>query len=356
MEARKNAVLFVDDEPHILSAIRRATVNEAFEAVFAGSGREALHILGQRPMSVIVTDMRMPEMDGLTLLKQVRQLYPKTVRIVLSGYTQLSQVVATVNMADIFQFIAKPWEMEEELLGSVRQAIKRYNLEMERDSLLESLEQKNAAYVKIFHQLEQKFTNEQKDMANIKHSSHWMFAFWKKNMELQAAYLAENKVAGAGYVDLLEKIFFQYLDILPTEVGSKTLAAMVEELKTACQGDLVIPGLDDQDRQVTGCHKFIMAVLQVVVGLLTPTGGRLARCELKWAEIANGHTKFVVTMGQLTTNLTMVQENLLKIGCSFLSEIGITYFVKVIPTVGSADNTIVEIIWLTKDEEEEISG
>ena len=86
----------------------------------------------QKSISVIVTDMRMPVMDGLVLLRIVREKFPRTIRMVLSGYTQLSQVLATVNQGEIFQFNSKPWQMEEELLSSVRQAIERYNIETEK--------------------------------------------------------------------------------------------------------------------------------------------------------------------------------------------------------------------------------
>ena len=105
MIAKEAAVLFVDDELNILSAIRRAVTDEAFQSFYANSAKEALKIMAEQEIAVIVTDMRMPEMDGLQLLKIVKSDYPDTVRMVLSGYTQLSQVLATVNHADIFNFI-----------------------------------------------------------------------------------------------------------------------------------------------------------------------------------------------------------------------------------------------------------
>ena len=142
MAEKRNVVLFVDDEQHILNAIRRATIDESFDTVFAGSGATALQALEQQEISVIVTDMRMPVMDGLTLLKIVREKYPSIVRIVLSGYTQLSQVLSSINQGEIFQFIPKPWQMEEELLWTIRRAIERYNMETERNSLQASLTKK----------------------------------------------------------------------------------------------------------------------------------------------------------------------------------------------------------------------
>lgn len=95
----KLKVLFVDDEANVLSAIRRAVQDEEYEALFAKSGKEALALLETENIAVLVTDMRMPEMDGLQLLKLAKEQFPATVRMVLSGYTQLSQVLATVNHA-----------------------------------------------------------------------------------------------------------------------------------------------------------------------------------------------------------------------------------------------------------------
>lgn len=79
MNFERNSVLFVDDEMNILSAIRRAVVDEPFQAFFANSGKEALKIMEEREIAVLVTDMRMPEMDGLQLLKIVKEEYPATI-------------------------------------------------------------------------------------------------------------------------------------------------------------------------------------------------------------------------------------------------------------------------------------
>ena len=152
----ENKVLFVDDEVNVLSAIRRAVIEEAYTSFFAGSASEALATMEKHEISVIITDMRMPIMDGLTLLKHVKEKYPRTVRVVLSGYTQLSQMLATINQGEIFKFITKPWTTEAELLPVVRQAVDYYNLQVERDTLRENLAKRNLAYQNIFRVMEQK--------------------------------------------------------------------------------------------------------------------------------------------------------------------------------------------------------
>lgn len=151
-----NKILFVDDESNVLSAIRRAVQDEKYMPFFAGSGAEALTIMEDNEFCVIVTDMRMPVMDGLTLLKIVKEKYPRTVRVVLSGFTQLSQMLVTINQGEIFKFITKPWTTNDELLPVIKQAIDYYNLQMERDTLTDNLAAKNIAYQNIFRAMEEK--------------------------------------------------------------------------------------------------------------------------------------------------------------------------------------------------------
>ena len=106
-------VLFVDDEPHLIDGLRVSMrrMREKWEMEFAGSGREAIDLLERRSFDVIVTDQRMPEMDGASLLKVVRERWPQTVRIVLSGYADLAQTVQLVPVAH--QYISKPCQSSE---------------------------------------------------------------------------------------------------------------------------------------------------------------------------------------------------------------------------------------------------
>ena len=120
-------VLFVDDEEKILKSIKRITFNKPFKALFAGSGQEALRVLEQHSdISVLVTDMRMPEMTGLELLRTCKEKYPKIVRIVLSGYSQISTLLTAINQGEIFRYILKPWENEEELMAAVNAGFDHY--------------------------------------------------------------------------------------------------------------------------------------------------------------------------------------------------------------------------------------
>jgi HD-like signal output (HDOD) protein/CheY-like chemotaxis protein len=105
-------ILFVDDETKVLEGLKRMLhgMRREWEMAFATSGQEALEILGSKPYHVLVSDMRMPGMDGYQLLDKVRQLHPQVVRIILSGYADQEMVLKSVHSAH--QYLAKPCEAE----------------------------------------------------------------------------------------------------------------------------------------------------------------------------------------------------------------------------------------------------
>ncbi len=104
----KQRALFVDDEPLVLSGLRRMlrSLRHDWEMSFANSGKEALDMLGQEEFAVIISDMRMPEMDGATLLNEAAVRYPSMARLVLSGHAELEAILRAVRPAH--QFLAKP--------------------------------------------------------------------------------------------------------------------------------------------------------------------------------------------------------------------------------------------------------
>ncbi len=121
----ENTLLLVDDEPAILAAIKRMLRGEGCRILTAGSGMEALDILASNEVGVVISDARMPEMSGADFLDKVREIYPETVRIMLSGYTDLQAITDAVNKGEIFRFLTKPWE-DEKLVDTIRTAFRHY--------------------------------------------------------------------------------------------------------------------------------------------------------------------------------------------------------------------------------------
>jgi DNA-binding NtrC family response regulator len=124
-EKRKHAILLVDDEPEILFSLR-GLLRKEFEVHTAESGLEALEILKQHPIHVVMTDQRMPEMTGVELLSRVQGECPQAVRIVFTGYADIKAVVDAVNEAHIFRYLTKPWDPDE-LFALLRQACAEYD-------------------------------------------------------------------------------------------------------------------------------------------------------------------------------------------------------------------------------------
>ncbi len=131
----KRTVLFVDDEEKILKSLKRGLLDEPYNTLFATSGKEAIEILQREEVHIIVTDMRMPEMSGLELLRIVKKDYPHIVRMVLSGYTQVTTLLTAINQGEIFKFITKPWQLEEEFKPAIREAVEYYEFRNQRQTV-----------------------------------------------------------------------------------------------------------------------------------------------------------------------------------------------------------------------------
>jgi signal transduction histidine kinase len=138
----KHTVLFVDDDRLTLSAITRLVRDEGYRALFAASGSQALEILESEAVNVVVTDLMMPEMDGLTLLDWVQAEYPDRVRVMMSAVTDTDTLLEAINRGSVYRYIVKPWHSEE-LKITVRQAVEYFDIQEERQRLLEDLEKAN---------------------------------------------------------------------------------------------------------------------------------------------------------------------------------------------------------------------
>lgn len=131
---RKNPyhVLIVDDEPLVVRALDRL-LKPIYRTHCAESGKAALEIVRSQRIDVIVSDQRMPEMTGVELLERARLISPNTTRILLTGYSDLSAVVASVNEAEIFRYVTKPWRAVE-LLATVKKASEVADALFEQDA------------------------------------------------------------------------------------------------------------------------------------------------------------------------------------------------------------------------------
>jgi len=130
----KPKVLLVDDEESILNSLRRLLRGQPYELLLATSGGQALEIMEQHSIDLVMTDARMPNMDGATLLARIHQLYPTTTRILLTGYADMPTIIKAINEGKIHRYISKPWS-DEEMLLTLRQSLAHQYSERERQRL-----------------------------------------------------------------------------------------------------------------------------------------------------------------------------------------------------------------------------
>ena len=129
------AILLVDDEVNVLSSLSRALMDEPYEVVTAHSGEAALELLKRQTFKLVISDERMTGMQGSELLAAVRERYPDTVRILLTGHATLESAMKAVNQGEIYRFFTKPWH-DLALKFAIRSAIEKYDLEAENRRLL----------------------------------------------------------------------------------------------------------------------------------------------------------------------------------------------------------------------------
>lgn len=157
-------ILCVDDEPSILSALGRLFRLRGWTVLVASSGAEALLLLQKEPVDVVISDMRMPAMDGAQLLEKVFEGWPATKRILLTGYADASATVAAINRGKIWRYVAKPWN-DDELTMTVEQALTHRNLMEENARLTQLTQQQNAALKELNTGLERKVAQRTAELA-----------------------------------------------------------------------------------------------------------------------------------------------------------------------------------------------
>ncbi|MBI5233133.1 MAG: Flp pilus assembly complex ATPase component TadA [Deltaproteobacteria bacterium] len=136
-------VLFVDDEENVLHALRRIFIEENYEIFTASSGKEALDIMENRVVHLVISDHKMPEMPGSELLRNIKERWPETIRIMLTGYADIQSIMGAVNEGAVYKFITKPWN-DEDLRITVSIALQQYALIQENKKLKEVAKQQQA--------------------------------------------------------------------------------------------------------------------------------------------------------------------------------------------------------------------
>jgi adenylate cyclase len=151
----KPIVLVVDDEISILNALKRSLGKIGVEVVTASTAADALYILENTEVSLIISDMRMPGMDGADLMSKVAQESPDTIRFLLSGHSDMESTIRAINEGHIHQYLTKPWN-DVELRALVETTLHTHLLEFNNRQLKQELMLKNRQIDELKHLLKQK--------------------------------------------------------------------------------------------------------------------------------------------------------------------------------------------------------
>ena len=154
----KFTVLCVDDEKSILSSLKRVLRRYSYKVHLANSGAEGLEVLAKEHIDLVISDMRMPVMTGAVFLAEVAKKWPDTVRLLLTGYSDLESTITAVNDGEIYRYISKPWD-EEDLVQTIGQALEIKRLTKEKLQLSASLEEKNKELEELNSKLEETVEN-----------------------------------------------------------------------------------------------------------------------------------------------------------------------------------------------------
>ncbi|MBV6325498.1 EAL domain-containing protein [Duganella violaceipulchra] len=124
-DAPERTLLIIDDEPHMLTTLQRLLRQDGYRVLTANGAAQAFALLAQHPVQLVLCDQRMEEMSGTELLDKIRQMYPDTFRIILSGYTDLNTIMESVNRGALYRFYTKPWD-NRTLRGNIAAAFRHY--------------------------------------------------------------------------------------------------------------------------------------------------------------------------------------------------------------------------------------
>jgi len=127
MNDYNHTILCVDDEKNILSSLKRLLRKEGYRLLTAPSGAEGLKLLEENSVHLVISDQRMPRMDGTQFLAKVKEGYPDAIRIILTGYTDVDSITESINKGSVYKFLLKPWN-DQSLKLEIKQALEQYDL------------------------------------------------------------------------------------------------------------------------------------------------------------------------------------------------------------------------------------
>jgi response regulator RpfG family c-di-GMP phosphodiesterase len=260
--ASQPRILFVDDEQNILSSLRRLFRTHGYRVLTADSGAAGLDVLENEAVDLVVSDMRMPQMDGAQFLEKVRERWPDTIRLLLTGYSDIASILAAINRGEIYRYITKPWD-DNDIVLVVRHALERRALEQEKRRLEILTQEQNEELRLLNASLEAKV---QERTAELRRAHDRLV---EANGKLKTSFLTSIKVFSsviemrggklAGHsrrvADLARKIAFK-MGLSPQEVQEIFVAGLLKDIgKVAFSDDLLAQPVNTMNGEQLGQYR-----------------------------------------------------------------------------------------------------
>ncbi|MFC4257419.1 ATPase, T2SS/T4P/T4SS family [Marinobacter lacisalsi] len=236
-------LLLVDDEPNILSALKRVFKRENYELLFARNAAEALKVLEQQPVELIMTDFMMPGMNGSELLRTVREHWPHTIRIMLTGHANTDAVMGSIKDGAVYRFILKPWN-DDDLRLTIALALEQYELIQKT----QQLEQQNRKQNKDLETIAKLGATNRSQLAIMLHKKGWLnpqqIQQLHREMQNQKAPVV-RQLLKHDWVDfhkvrdlLRDELMFEEIDLREFQVDPNLLSLIPQSV---CLRQLVLP-------------------------------------------------------------------------------------------------------------------
>lgn len=217
MNQSGSTLLLVDDEPAVLKSLQRVFLDD-YNVFTAESGDEALSLLEKEQVHLVVSDFRMPGMDGLQLLHKVKERWPETIRVMLTGYADVDAVMDDISSGVIYRFFSKPWDDDSLKLG-VRLALQQYNLIL----TIKRMKQEKAVYT-------------------VRDDDFHLAA--EKHGEGDSAYSLLFVDDESAVLNSLKRVFQDDYNVMTAESGAEALAILEKEHVHLIVSDFKMPGMD----------------------------------------------------------------------------------------------------------------
>ena len=234
--AKKPVMLCVDDEQSILNALKRLFFPIGLDIELATNGQDALKILEAKQVHLIISDMRMPEMNGAEFLAKALEIQPDAYRILMTGYSDMASTIAAINDGRIHRYVQKPWN-NKDLLNTVKDGLKLFHLEQANKRMQQQISQQNKELKELNHSLEemvhQRTAQLKKTLAQLRASMARSEQEKQNNLDILYNVISIHPLISAGFavnVSNLAKAMAEKMQLPAKDIENVALTSLLHEI------------------------------------------------------------------------------------------------------------------------------